>query len=151
MKDFFKRYNLFGYLLLGSACLTLVSFIWYCVNQTTGYAAGSSVNGWAVTCFILAFLVEVGCFLFAKKLPKWAHGVSLLVAGALLVVALVIWIMSAVPWAADVWFIPVNYPAAEGAALWNAIGGVIIMVVGYCLLIAASVPGSLLKAEEKAE
>lgn len=144
MKNIIKRYNVSAYILLVSMLFTLVALIMYCVNMSTGYAAGSSPNGWGVTCFVLALLIEVCCLVFATKLPSWCTGLALFVVGILLTVSTTIWVMGIVNWAANVWLIPNNDPPAEVVSLWTGIWGIIILSVGYILLIAASAWGSLL-------
>lgn len=128
MKDFLKKQTIASYSLLAALVLGFVGFIIYLVNSTTGYLVGTEVDGWLIALTIIAFLLIVAEFVFHDKIDMYNglfNDIILIVIGVLFAVCFSLFIVDRLTLAADVWFIPVNYPAAEESALNVGIVGVV--------------------------
>ncbi len=119
--------------LLTAAVAGIIGILVYAYTSYTGYLAASATNmlpfvggGIALVC-ILALLAA------GNKLPAVVYDVVLLVAAAALIVGFAQFVLARTSLAADVYFIPVNYPAAEETALNISIVG----AVGYLVSILA--------------
>lgn len=72
---------------------------------------------------------------------KWAKGILdllLIAASVLLLVSFYFFVLSRVQLAADVYFIPVNYPASEATALHVSLAGVALYLIADIAMIAAA-------------
>lgn len=149
MVNFLKKHSILSYGLVVAAVLTIVSFIMYLVNASTG-AGSVSVNAWVVVCFIGALILECGLWGFSDKLPKYCTSIGLLVVGALLTIVIYMWIMMAVPWAENVWFLSsvLEPDPTEVSSLNSALTGVIFVGITYVFLIVGAIPPSIVKEEE---
>lgn len=123
-----------GWALLGGAVAALIGFIIFIVTSTSGFMAGRAVNALPIVFSIFAVLGAIALFLFSDKLPSWAVSAILVAVSLLLTVCLCLFIWERVDLAADVYFIPVNYPEAEETALNISIVGCVF----YILAIAAT-------------
>lgn len=137
MSVFFKKQTVASYSLLASFVLGLVGFIIYLVNSTTGFLAGQPVDALLIALTIVALLLIVLEFTLHDKLEMFngvINDVILIAIGVLFAVSCCLFINDRVSLAADVYFIPVNYPAAEESALNVGIVGVVF----YALAMIAS-------------
>lgn len=137
MSVFFKKQTVASYSLLASFVLGLVGFIIYLVNSTTGFLAGQPVDALLIALTIVALLLIVLEFTLHDKLEMFngvINDVILVAIGVLFAVSCCLFINGRVSLAADVYFIPVNYPAAEQSALNVGIVGVVF----YALAMIAS-------------
>lgn len=156
--NFFKRIHPLAYALAVSFIITIIAFIIYLVNASTGYGETTTVNGGVVTAFIFAIILEaaivavsvlqaVGKLPIPDKFLSLVNTVALLAVGACLTVVVYFWIFMAVPWAENVWFLSsvLDYTDAEKASLDTALTGVIFVGVAYVALIVGSIPARLIK------
>lgn len=119
-----------------AAAAGIVGLAVYGVTSTTGYLAASATDPLPIVCS-LASLACVAALLFAGgKLPALARDLLRAVAALGFIASFAILALARVPLAADVYFIPVNYPAAEADALHTSIVGVAGYLVGIIALIA---------------
>lgn len=130
--------NLSGYALAVSAVFSLIGLIFYIVTSVSGYLANTSVNPLPILCSILAIVISCGGFLLGGKLQDWVNTVLLVAATVLVVVSFIVFVNARVDVIADVFFIPVNYPAAEGVTANSSIAGAVFYVLS---IIALTVSG----------
>ena len=72
------------------------------------------------------------------KISDLAADIIIIVAGVLILFGLYEFVLGRVSLAADVYFIPVNYPASEAEALHISIAGVVLYIVSDILLIVTA-------------
>lgn len=137
----------------GSICLitsivfALIGFIIFIINSTTGYLAGSQIQFGTLILSIIALVFGVLLFLFRNSMEKYETLISIVI-GLFLSIATVLFVESRVYLAADVWFIPVNYPESEEVALWISIAGVASYVLSIITLAISTTLGIESKKEE---
>lgn len=106
----------------------------YLASSMTGYLAGKGLSAVVIVCTLLAWVCLAPVEL-ARLDGEQSVVASMrsLAAEVLLLVAFAVFVMSRVRLAADVYFIPVNYPPSEQTALnWSILG-----VAGYAVAIVA--------------
>lgn len=121
---------------LVAMCTALVGMIIYIITSVTGYLAASGVNPWPIICTVVcAVLLSTAAFLNEKFT---ALSIDLMTAAGfvMLLVSFYLFVMSRVSLAADVYFIPVNYPEAEATALHISIVGAVFYLIALLALIA---------------
>ncbi|MCT6838523.1 MAG: hypothetical protein M3036_12835 [Bifidobacteriales bacterium] len=106
----------------------------YLASSMTGYLAGKGLSAVVIVCTLLAWVclapVELARLDGEQSVVA---SIRSLAAEVLLLVAFAVFVMSRVRLAADVYFIPVNYPPSEQTALnWSILG-----VAGYAVAIVA--------------
>lgn len=126
------------YITLAAVLSALIGMVIYIITSTTGYLAASVMNPWPVICTVVTIA------LLAAKVfmdQKWAKGILdllLIAASVLLLVSFYFFVLSRVQLAADVYFIPVNYPASEATALHVSLAGVALYLIADIAMIAAA-------------
>ena len=106
----------------------------YLASSMTGYLAGKGLSAVVIVCTLLAWVCLAPVEL-ARLDGEQSVVASMrsLAAEVLLLIAFAVFAMSRVRLAADVYFIPVNYPPSEQTALnWSILG-----VAGYAAAIVA--------------
>lgn len=126
--------------LLTSIILALIGFIIFIVSSTTGYLAGNQINLGVLITSIIALVFGTLLFIFKDSTEKYDTLISIVI-GLLLSVSVCLFIFSRKHLAADVWFIPVNYPEAEETALWVSIVGVGFYILSIIALALSSIFG----------
>lgn len=126
--------NLSGYALIASAALALVGLILYIVTSTTGYLANSEVNALPIVFSLLAILLACVGFILGGKLNGWVNTAIILAVTVLIVASLVGFVDARVDVVADVFFIPVNFPASEGVAANVSIVGAVFYALSVVAL-----------------
>lgn len=144
---FLKQQNVFGWLALASAVLSLVAMIFYIVTGATGFLAGNVVNPAPIILTILGIAALVAAALLSEKLDRRIVGGILFAAVILLAISLCVFVTERVQLFADVYFIPVNYPAAEGSALTVSIVGMVFYIVSLVGTVVAGFAEKLNKEE----
>ena len=104
----------------------VIGLVVYLVTSFTGYLAGSATNPAPIVCTVIAIVLAV-----------------VLAATALLIASFALFALGRVSLVADVYFIPVNYPAAEETALNISIVGLVSYLVSIVAMIAACFSGKL--------
>lgn len=126
------------YITLAAVLSALIGMVIYIITSTTGYLAASVMNPWPVICTVVTIA------LLAAKVfmdQKWAKGILdllLIAASVLLLVSFYFFVLSRVQLAADVYFIPVNYPASEATTLHVSLAGVALYLIADIAMIAAA-------------
>lgn len=124
--------------LLAAAVLALAGMIIYMITSMTGYLAAAAVNPWPAVCTIGAVMMLGAAVFMNHKLPQTVKDILVMASSLLLLVSFYYFVMARVQLAADVYFIPVNYPASEASALHISIAGAALYLLADIGLIAAA-------------
>ena len=107
----------------------------YGYTSLTGYLAASTTSTLPVVLTVAA-LVCLALRQFAgDKMPSILSDVLLVAADVCLIGSFAVFVLARVSLAADVYFIPVNYPASEATALHISIVGAVCYLVSIVTLI----------------
>lgn len=118
-----------------AAAAGVIGLAVYGYTSLTGYLAASATSTLPVA-LTLAALVCLALRQFAgDKMPAVLSDVLLVAADVCLIGSFAVFVLARVSLAADVYFIPVNYPASEAAALHISIVGAVCYLVGIVALI----------------
>ena len=109
----------------------LVGVAFYLVTTLTGYLTGSAPNLLVLGCSVLAILLLA--VLASGKTSGGVRDLVILAAGFLLIAGMVLFALSRASLAADLYFIPVNYPASEKTAFQLSLVG----IAGYLVALVA--------------
>ncbi|MCH4210684.1 MAG: sodium:proton antiporter [Bacilli bacterium] len=142
---FFKKQSTAGYLIDVTTVFALIGLIFYIVTSTTGFLAGSSMDAWPIVLSIFTIAIGVGVFFFGDSLKGWMIDIILPVMCVLLSATLCLFVIDRLSLFADVWFIPVNYPAAEGVLLNISIVGIAFYIASIILTVSAGFMDKLVK------
>lgn len=115
--------------------LAVIGLVIYLMTSMTGYLAGTAMNVWPIVFTMVAVIAMLADIIVADRIPDIVRDVIVMVASALLVASMAMFVMTRVTLAADVYFIPVNYPAAEADALHISIAGVACYLLADIVLI----------------
>ncbi len=129
--------------LIVAALCALVGLAVYLVSSFTGYLAASAVDMKPILFSVIALVLLAASFMAGDKLPGLCSDVMLLAAAALIIASFALFTLARVPLAADIYFIPVNYPAAEETAFYLSLVG----IIGYLLSILVLILEGFLKKE----
>lgn len=113
----------------------LVGMIIYIVTSVTGYLAASAVNPWPIICTLVCMVLLGAAAFVGEKVTPLIMDLMIAAGLVMLLVSFYVFVMSRVSLAADVYFIPVNYPEAEAAALHISIAGVVFYLIALIALI----------------
>lgn len=144
MKNLFNK-TIGGYALISTFVLSLIGMIIYLISGTTGYLAGLAFNVLPIILTIFSLIICLLLFLFSDKLNKIIEEILLFSLVSLLALSCVLFLYSRIDIAADVWFIPVNYPQAEKHTLVVSIVGVVFYMLSTISTIVAGFSKSLTK------
>lgn len=120
---------------LAAVFAALVGMIIYIITSVTGYLAVSAMNPWPVICTIVCMALLCGTVFMQEKVTPLSADLMTAAGFVMLLVSFYFFVMSRVSLAADVYFIPVNYPEAEVTALHTSIVGVVFYLAALTLLI----------------
>lgn len=110
----------------------------YVITSTTGYLAGRPLNPLVVAVTLLAVAALVVDVALRDRLGAVVRDVLLVGSVAALSAGLAVFLLARVPLAADVYFIPVNYPAAEATTLHVSFVGLGLYLVAVVALVVES-------------
>lgn len=122
--------------LLVAAVTGVAGLAVYGVTSLTGYLAATATNSMPLVLTLIALVCIAARQFAGAKLPAIVSDLLLVGAAVCLIGSFSIFVMARVSLAADVYFIPVNYPAAEATALHISIVGAVCYLVGIIALIA---------------
>ena len=118
-----------------AAVASVIGLAVYGYTSMVGYLAASATSTLPVVLTVAA-LVCLALRQFAgSKLPAAVNDVLLMAANVCLIGSFAVFVLARVSLAADVYFIPVNYPASEATALHISIVGAVCYLVGIVTLI----------------
>ncbi len=135
MKKAISKSNL---ILWGAAAAALVGMIIYIVTSVTGYLATSAMNPLPVICTVAAIIIAAVAAVPEEKIPSVPYDILLVGISVLLLISFYCFILGRVSLAADVYFIPVNYPASEATALHISIVGAVFYLIADIILIVTT-------------
>lgn len=121
--------------ILAAAAAALAGFVFYLVTSFTGYLAQSTVNPIPIICSVASLALLCACWFAGKSLSPLLRDLLTVAAGVLLIVSFAFFALSRVSLAADVYFIPVNYPQAEETALYLSLVGIALYLVSIITMI----------------
>lgn len=121
----------------------VIGLVVYLVTSFTGYLAGSATNPAPIVCTVIAIVLAVVLAAAGDKLGRGVLDLAVLATTALLIASFALFALGRVSLVADVYFIPVNYPAAEETALNISIVGLVSYLVSIVAMIAACFSGKL--------
>ena len=131
MKNAISKSNL---ILWGAAAAALVGMIIYIVTSVTGYLATSAMNPLPVICTVAAIIIAAVAAVQEEKIPSVPYDILLVGISVLLLISFYCFILGRVSLAADVYFIPVNYPASEATALHISIVGAVFYLIADIII-----------------
>jgi len=143
---FFKNQSVAGYLVDAASLLAFVGVIFYIITGTCGFLAGTAVDPWPIVLSLVAVAIGVVLLVFAPKLPHWLIDVLLAALVIAVSASFCLFIYDRLTLFADVWFIPVNYPAAEKTWLGVSLVGIIAQIMSAIALIVAGFMDNVVKA-----
>ncbi len=135
MKKAISKFNL---ILWGAAAAALVGMIIYIVTSVTGYLATSAMNPLPVICTVAAIIIAAVAAVQEEKIPSVPYDILLVGISVLLLISFYCFILGRVSLAADVYFIPVNYPASEATALHISIVGAVFYLIADIIMIVTT-------------
>lgn len=135
MKKAISKFNL---ILWGAAAAALVGMIIYIVTSVTGYLATSAMNPLPVICTVAAIIIAAVAAVQEEKIPSVPYDILLVGISVLLLISFYYFILGRVSLAADVYFIPVNYPASEATALHISIVGAVFYLIADIIMIVTT-------------
>jgi len=118
-----------------AAVVAVGGLLIYIVSSTTGYLAGRELDPLVLVASIVALVALVVELTAGDRLSAVVRDVLVVGSTTALSVAMVIFLLARVPLAADVYFIPVNFPAAEEATLNLSLVGIGLYLVAVLVLI----------------
>lgn len=122
-------------LIILAALTTLVGLVIYVVSSYTGYLATSKVDMRPIFFSVIALALLGVLYVMGGRLPGIGYAAVLWAAAAMVIASFACFAMFRVSLAADVYFIPVNYPEAEEIALKISIGGIAGYAASILMLI----------------
>lgn len=120
---------------LVAAVAGIVGLIVYGVTSLTGYLAASATNPMPVILTVLALVCLILRQFAGSKMPALVNDLLLIAAAVCLIGSFYVFVLARVSLAADVYFIPVNYPASEATALHISIVGAVCYLISIVTLI----------------
>lgn len=120
------------------AIAALAGLIVYLITSYTGYLAATAVNPLPVIATLLAVALLAVLVFAGQRLPAPAADLCMIASTVLLTAGFAIFALIRVSLAADVYFIPVNYPASEATALHISIVGVVLYLAAILAMIVTA-------------
>lgn len=127
-----------GWMICIASIAALAGLILYIVTSTTGYLAGSALDPLPIIFTVVALFLTCVLIGASNKLHPVMNDVLVVTSTVLIIVSFAIFILARVRLAADIYFIPVNYPKAEEVALNISIAGFVSYVISILAMIIAA-------------
>lgn len=121
-----------------AAIFALAGLIVYIVTSVTGYLASSSVDVVPIVTSAAAIIIMLAICFAGQKISGSVVDLMMLFSVALLLYSFYEFVIGRVSLAADVYFIPVNYPASEETALHISLVGIFLYIIADIAVIAAA-------------
>ena len=118
-----------------AAAAGVIGLAVYGYTSLTGYLAASATSTLPVALTLAALVCLALRQFVGDKMPAVLSDVLLVAADVCLIGSFAVFVLARVSLAADVYFIPVNYPASEATALHISIVGAVCYLVGIVALI----------------
>lgn len=121
-----------------AAVAALVGLVLYLITSMTGFLAGTAMSPLPVICTAAAILLALVLTFAADKLSPVLLDLCVAAATLLVIAGFALFALGRVSLVADVYFIPVNYPQAEAAALNLSFAGLAFYLVSVLAMLAAA-------------
>lgn len=135
MKKIINKSNLVFWI---AAIAALIGMIIYIVTSVTGYLADAVMNPMPVICTVIAIIAAAFTAIGEEKVNAVVYDILIVLINVLLLISFYWFISGRVSLAADVYFIPVNYPASEANALHISIVGAALYLVADIVMIVTA-------------
>lgn len=135
MKKVINKSNLILWI---AAIAALIGMIIYIVTSVTGYLADAAMNPMPVICTVIAIILAGVAAVGEEKVNAVVYDILIVLINVMLLVSFYWFILGRVSLAADVYFIPVNYPASEASALHISIVGAALYIVADIVMIVTA-------------
>lgn len=135
MKKVINKSNLILWI---AAIAALIGMIIYIVTSVTGYLADAAMNPMPVICTVIAIIIAIFAAVGEEKVNAVVYDILIVLINVMLLVSFYWFILGRVSLAADVYFIPVNYPASEASALHISIVGAALYLVADIVMIVTA-------------
>lgn len=116
----------------------LAGLILFIVTSTTGYLAGSALDPLPIIFTAVAMLMTCVLIGASSKLNPLLTDLFVVASTVLIIISFAIFILARVRLAADIYFIPVNYPKAEEVALNISVVGFVCYLISIITMIIAA-------------
>ncbi len=127
-----------GWLLFVAILTALVGMILYIITSTTGYLAGSALKPAPILMTVVALILACALVVVTDKLQPLLTDLFVVASTVLLIFSFALFTLGRVSLAADVYFIPVNYPQAEEIALNISVVGVAFYLISIIAMIVVA-------------
>ena len=124
-----------SYRTIVAAVLALGGLGVYVLSSTTGYLSGRPLNGLVIVLTIVAVVALVADVALRDRLPAVVRDGLVIGSVAALCTSFSLFLLARVPLAADVYFIPVNFPQAEATTLHLSFVGLGLFLVAVLVLV----------------
>ena len=135
MKKVINKSNLILWI---AAIAALIGMIIYIVTSVIGYLADAAMNPMPVICTVIAIILAGVAAVGEEKVNAVVYDILIVLINVMLLVSFYWFILGRVSLAADVYFIPVNYPASEASALHISIVGAALYIVADIVMIVTA-------------
>lgn len=119
---------------LAAALAALIGLGFYLVTSLTGYLAGSQPDAVLIGCSAAGILLLA--VLAFGKVSGGLRDLVVLAAGMTLIASMILFVLARTSLAADLYFIPVNYPASEQTAFNLSVVGIVFYLAAVVVDIA---------------
>ena len=117
-----------------AVCAAAVGLILYLISGLI--FPSKSILGWQVFAAGCCALLLLAVVAYAgDTLPKLLRDVCIVGGGLALIVTISFFVLHRVDPAADIWFIPVNYPAAEATSLYISCAGICALFLAFVAVV----------------
>ena len=123
---------------VAAVLMAAAGMVIYLVTSMTGYLASSAVNPWPIVCTVAAVVMLVVSAGMGSKMTAVMGDILVMAASVLLLVSFYYFVLARVQLAADVYFIPVNYPASEATTLHISVAGAVLYLLADIAVIVTA-------------
>ena len=124
-----------------AALAAAVGLILYIFTSTTGYLAETAMSPLPVVCTAAALVLLGVLAAVSEKLSPVLKDLVLIAASVLLMAGFALFTLGRVSLAADIYFIPVNYPQSEVTSLYQSVAGVVFYLIAIITTIVTAFTG----------
>jgi len=115
-----------------AVCAAVVGLVLYIVSGVI--YPSKSILSWEVPVLTVIALLALSVVAYAgKSLPGFLRDVFIVGGGLALIGAICFFVLKRLDPAADIWFIPVNYPAAEKTSLYISCVGIAFYLIAFVM------------------
>ena len=114
----------------------------YAYTSLTGYLAGRVVDWMPVLFTAVAAVLLLVLIIAGQNMKDNAVGICTFVVNVFLAVAICLFAMARMELAADIYFIPVNYPQGEATAFYISVVGLVCYLAAIISNVVASAKGT---------